>query len=480
MFVDREIELGELETLLTRPGAQFAVVYGRRRVGKTTLLLEWARRSQVPYVYWVAARQSSALLLRSFSQAIYNHAHPDTPADSAFTYPTWEMALREAATLSERGRLILIMDEFPYAAQSEGALPSLLQNAWDHAFKPTRTVLVLAGSLVGMMIDLLGYHAPLYGRMTAQLDLKPLPFRALAQFYPRYPAAERVAVYAILGGIPAYLETFDDRMSLAQNVRERLFSVSSIFQNEALFLLQDEVREVTSYLAVIRAIGEGAHTLDEIAKTCGLAKNHVSTYLSRLQDLTFVRREVPVTVRPGRRTTSGRYVLADAYLRFYFRFIAPNQALLEQGLLNRVWERIAEELRAFVGMTAFEEICRTWTLEQAATGHLPFLPDAVGRHWAADCEVDVVAINWRQRQILLGECKWGTSHVGRSVIRTLIEEKTPRVLARLEGEWHTHYAFFARTGFTEAAQQEAAKSRASTVDLAQLDGDLNLTKLSSQ
>jgi uncharacterized protein len=472
MFVNRETELAALNALLARPGAQFAVVYGRRRVGKTTLLLEWARRSGLPYVYWVAARQSSALLLRSFSQAIYNHAHPDAPADLSFTYPTWEMALREAAALGEGGRLILIVDEFPYATQSESALPSLVQSAWDHAFKPTQTVLVVAGSLVGMMIDLLGYHAPLYGRMTAQLDLKPLPFRALAQFYPHYPAAERLAVYAILGGIPAYLETFDDRVSLAQNVRERLFGVSSIFQNEALFLLQDEVREVTNYLGVIRAIGEGAHTLDEIARISGLAKNHVSTYLARLQDLTFVRREVPATVQPGRRTTSGRYVLADAYLRFYFRFIAPNQALLEQGLLNRVWELIAKELRAFVGSTAFEEICRTWTLRQAAAGRLPFLPDAVGRHWAPDCEVDVVAVNWRQRQILLGECKWGAEPVGRSVVRTLIEEKTPRVLVRLEGEWQTHYCLFARAGFTEAAQQEAVGAGARTVDLAQLDQDL--------
>ena len=478
MFVDREPELEALDVLLARPGAQFAVVYGRRRVGKTTLILEWARRSGLPFVYWVAARSSSTLLLRSFSQAIYNHAHPDTgdarpsAADPLFTYPTWEMALREAAALGQDRRMILVMDEFPYVAQSESALPSLLQNAWDHHFKFTQTVLVLAGSQVGMMIDLLGYHAPLYGRMTAQLGLKPLPYRALGQFYPRYTAAERVAVYAILGGIPAYLEKFSDGVSLSQNVRDQILSVSSIFQNEALFLLQDEVREVTNYLAVIRAIGEGAHTLDAIAKTSGLAKNHASTYLARLQDLAFVRREVPVTVPPGKRTTQGRYVLADAYLRFYFRFIAPNQALLEQGLYNRLWELIAEEMRAFVGMTAFEEICRTWTLQQAAAGRLPFVPDAVGRHWSPECEIDVVTIHWRQKQILLGECKWSTDPVGPNVVRGLIEERAPRVLERLTGEWQTHYAFFSRAGFTDAAKEEAAKVDARMVDLAQLDREL--------
>lgn len=472
MFVDREAELEALDALPARPGAQFAIVYGRRRVGKTTLVLEWVRRSGLPFVYWVAARESSTLLLRSFSQAIYNHTHPEAPADPLFTFPTWEMALREAAALGRDGRMILVLDEFPYAVQSESALPSLLQNAWDHHFKHTQVVLVLAGSQVGMMIDLLGYHAPLYGRMTAQLDLKPLPFRALAQFYPHYTAAERVAIYAILGGIPAYLETFSDNLSLSENVREQIFSVLSVFRNEALFLLQDEVREVNSYLAVIRAIGGGAHTLDMITMASGLPKNHVSTYLARLQDLTFVRREVPVTVPPGRRTTQGRYVLADAYLRFYFRFIAPNRALLEQGLYNRLWELISEEMRSFAGGTAFEELCRTWTIQQAAAGKLSFLPDTVGRHWSPDCEIDVAAINWRERQILLGECKWGTDPVGRNVIRDLVEQRGPRVLKRLEGEWRAHYILFARAGFTDAAREEAAQAGAVMIDLAQIDRDL--------
>lgn len=469
MFVDREKELAALNKVLARPGAQFAVVYGRRRVGKTTLILEWARRSQIPFVYWVAARESSALLLRSFSQAIYNHAHPGSPADALFTYPTWEMALREASALGENGRVILILDEFPYATQSENALPSLLQNAWDHAFKPTQTVLVLAGSQIGMMVDLLGYNAPLYGRMTAQLALNQLPFGALAKFFPRYDAAERMAVYAILGGIPAYLEKFSDQMSVAANIREQILTPPTIFQNEPLFLLQDEVRETANFLAVLRAIGEGAHTLDEITLASGLQKNHVSTYLARLQDLRYVVREVPVTIPEGKRTTYGRYILADAYLRFYFRFLAPHRNLLEQGLLNRLWELISEGLRAFVGGTAFEEVCRSWTLQQAASGRLPFIPDAVGSHWSKDAQVDIVAINWREKAILLGECKWGADTVGRSIIRELIE-KTPRVVPGVD--WKVYYAFFARAGFTDAARSEAASVNALIIDLEALDADL--------
>lgn len=473
MFIDRETELSALNAIISRRAPQFVVVYGRRRVGKTTLLVEWAKRSGVRQLYWVAARESPVLLLRTFSQSIYNYAHPTQPADPLFTYPTWEMALREAALLAEHERLILIIDEFPYLAEASQAIPSLLQNAWDHAFKSTQIILVLAGSQIGMMVDMLGYRAPLYGRATAQLGLKQLPFRAVRQFFPRYTAEQCVAIYAMLGGIPAYLERFSDSISLAANVREQILSLTSIFQHEPMFLLQDEVRDPANYLAVIRAIGEGAHTLDEITLRAGLAKNHVSTYLTRLQDLTFVERQVPATLPKGKRTTQGRYVLTDAYLRFYYRFLAPNRILLEQGLHNRLWELISNGLRAFVGQTAFEEICRTWVIEQAVAGHLPFLPDVVGRHWSADCEIDFVAIHWTQRKILLGECKWGANDVGVDVVRSLIEERGPRALQRLPGEdWEVLYLFFARVGFTDPARHYAQAAGARLLTLEEIDADL--------
>ena len=268
-FVGRRRELAELNTLLGEPGPQFLILYGRRRVGKTTLLLHWAQESGVPFVYWVANRLSPALQLRSFSQALYNAAHPETPADAEFTYPTWEMALAQAVDLAAERRLILILDEFPYVAEAEPGLPSVLQNTWDHRLKATQIFLVLAGSHIGMMTGLLHYHAPLYGRFTAHLHLKPLPFAATAEFLPRYPAAERVAVYAILGGIPAYLERFDSALDLADNVKRHICRPTGIFRVDPLFLLQDQVREPRNYLSVLHAIGGGAHTLAEIAEASG-------------------------------------------------------------------------------------------------------------------------------------------------------------------------------------------------------------------
>ncbi len=301
------------------------------------------------------------------------------------------MALREAARPAVDRQFVLILDEFPYAAQAEPGLASLVQNAWDHHFRQTQLFLVLAGSHMGMMTKLMHYQAPLYGRFASHLHSKPLPFAVTAEFFPHYTAAERVAVYAILGGIPAYLERFDDRVSIAENVRRRIFRV------DPLFLLQDQVREPRNYPSILHAIGGGKHTLDEISKASGLAKQNASTYLGRLADLYFVERRAPVTLPPRRCGPSrqGRWHLRDPYLRFYFRFVSPNQRALELELMDAVWGDVRAQLRAFIGMTAFEELCREWVLIQARSRRLPFaglqgnpfVPEDVGSHWGPDVQV---------------------------------------------------------------------------------------------
>ena len=190
-----------------------------------------------------------------------------------------------------------------------------------------------------------------------------------------------------------------------------------------------------------------------------------------MEKLRLVERRLPATIPPERRQISrtSRYHLADPYLRFYYRFIAPNLNLVEQDLAGLLWDRIAEQFRAFVGMTAFEDLCREWTLARARAGQLPFPPEIVGSHWSRVAQVDVVAINWREKAILLGECKWGVDVVRRPVVRELVEKTALVVPGR---DWQVHYAFFARAGFTEAARSEGEAVNAQLVDLAALDADL--------
>jgi hypothetical protein len=221
----------------------------------------------------------------------------------------------------------------------------------------------------------------------------------------------------------------------------------------------------------------GNHTPAEIAGVTGLTSSNLPPYLTRLRDLGLIERRVPATIPPDQRrtTTRSRYHLRDPYLRFYFRFIEPHLDLVEQELTDILWERIGEQFRAFVGLTAFEDLCREWTLVQARAGRLPLTPEHVGSHWSADAQVDVVAINWQDRAILLGECKWGADPVDRAVVRELIE-KAPKVAPG--PAWRVHFAYFARAGFTDAARSEAEAAGALLVDMARLDDDLRAALVS--
>jgi AAA+ ATPase superfamily predicted ATPase len=236
-------------------------------------------------------------------------------------------------------------------------------------------------------------------------------------------------------------------------------------------LIGDLVRETRTYEAVLRAVATGAHTPAETAAVTGLASSNLSPYLARLRELGLIERRIPATIPPDQRrtTTRSRYHLRDSYLRFYFRFIEPNLELVELELIDELWGRISQQFRAFVGLTAFEDLCREWTLVQARARRLPFSPEMVGSHWSPDSQVDVVAINWRDKAILLGECKWGVDTVGRSVIRELVD-KSSRVVPG--HDWAVHYAFFARSGFTDAARAEADLVGAKLVGLERLDADL--------
>lgn len=477
MLIDRERELDELDILLKAPSARLVAVVGRRRLGKTTLLIHWARMSQQPYLYWVASQFPSPDLLRQFSQQIWQHGNPGKRAPRTFSYEDWSQALEELAQLCQTERHIVILDEFPYAVDSEPGLPSALQNAWDHHLKFSNVCMVLCGSHVGMMEQLMDAHAPLYGRMVGPLRVAPLPFTALRAFFPGYDVEQRVAVYAILGGVPAYLEQFSDDVSLSENVRQHLFHETGLFRTDPNYLVGEQVRDLKNYQAVLTAIAGGARQPAEIGLAAGLPhRSSADPYLARLIEMDYVRRELPVTVAPQKQPTSrlGRYVLSDHYLRFYFRFVRPNLTLLAQGLYDQVWDHIAAQLRAFIGMTAFEELCQAWVLNQARAGRLPFAVEQVGAHWAANAQVDVVAISWREKALLLGEAKWGLDAVRRSVIRELIETKTSKVLESLPDAgagWAVHYAFFARAGFTDTARQEAAAHDALLVDLETLDED---------
>jgi AAA+ ATPase superfamily predicted ATPase len=477
MFVNRETEMAFLSAMLERKrpsAAQLILLYGRRRVGKTVLLRYWAENSGLTHTYWAAEKEPALLQRRKLFARVLGVETGQAP-----TFDTWADCWRAMAAVLGDRRHILILDEFPYAAESDPAMLSSLQHAWDQHFKASHLVIVLCGSHIHAMETLQARQSPLFGRLTGQWHLQPLHFADLRWFLPTWAAEARVAAYAIVGGVPAYLEWLDPERSLSDNISQVILAPGSMFIAEPAFLLYDEVREPRTHLAILQAIGAGHHTLSDIANAALVGRSHLTAYLARLQELRLVERRLPVTIPPShrRRSRKGHYHLNDPYFRFYFRFIAPHHDELTYRS-ERVLPLIREGMRAFVGATAFEDLSRQWVYRQGRAGQLPFEPEEVGSHWSRGVQVDVVAVNWRQRAILLGECKWGEERVGRALLRELIETKTPRVLAALPDTgtgWTVHIAFFARAGFTEAAQAEAEGHPATLVDLERLDTDLQET-----
>lgn len=477
-FVGRSRELALLDDLNQKPGAKFLVMYGRRRVGKTRLLTHWTDTRDALALYWVASQTSASNLLASFSQALQQFIQPDVEVDHRFTYPTWDMALEQIAVLAQKaaqeGPLVLILDEFTYALQADSSLASVLQNAWDHRLQQTALFLIISGSHVHMMqAQAHSARAPLYGRASARLHLRPLPYGALPRFFPEYEPDALVALYAILGGIPAYLELFDPTASLSENIQHTLLTPHSLLQADALLFLHEQFDEPRNYAAIMEAIAHNSRTRGDIAEYLNLSPNLVGRYLSTLVELGIVERRLPVTTRPTGASRQGRYYLADPYLRFYFRFIAPRLDQIERHRTAQTLAYVRDHLREFVGSHAFEELCRDWVGLVGDQGRLPFYPERVGSYWGSDAQLDVFALNEDDKTALVGECKWGASPVGKNVVDKLARQ-APKGISHLRDshKWTTYLYLFARAGVTDEAAQRAAELNMTVVTLAELDHGL--------
>lgn len=469
-FVARERELALLNDLHHQPGAQFLVLYGRRRIGKTALITHWGEQIQAPFLYWMATQTSATNQLRQFSQALFQFLNPGAAVTPVFSYPSWDTALAEVARLAAKQRVVVVLDEFTYVMQADPEVPSLIQKAWDHHLKQSQAFLVLTGSLAGIIQrTALDCQAPLYGRATAGLKLQPLGFGALTVLLPRYDSEQRVAVYTITGGVPAYIELFDDRHNILQNL-QRIVTPANVMLSDAVFLLHEQLDEPRNYVAVLEAIAAGFHTLTDIATMAGIDRSNIAKYLGVLRELGYVDRLTPATVRRPEQSRQGRYVIVDPYLRFYYRFLAPHRSAIEQGRVRQAVSQLYDHLLDFIGTHTFKELCREWVAVKAEMGEMPFLPEQTGSYWSKAAQVDVVAVNWRTRDVLLGECKWGKQAVGRDVVEALWR-KTDEVLPP-PVDWRVHYAFFARDGFTPAARAAAEERGAQLVTLAELEADM--------
>lgn len=397
------------------PESAFVPVYGRRRVGKSELLVHLLKDR--PGVYFVGQRAPAAMQIAGFLATAAEAIREPLLAGRATG--DW----REALTLTidrwtGSGKLTLVLDEFQWMVEASPELPSVLQELWDRRWRDNgRVMLVLCGSYVGFMErEVLGERSPLFGRRTAQIHLKPFPLREARLFHPSWSLADSARAYAICGGIPAYLRIFDPGRSIEGNIRATLLDEFAPLYREPDFLLREELRDLPNYYATLVALAHGSKTMGEIGKASGIPDRSLPYYLNQLVELGYVRRRHPLTGgAPNPRHV--RFTLDDGLLRFWFRFVFPNTASLGQFGGARVFaERIRPQMPSFYGV-AFEALCREalplmYAEEDTVTNA------EIGEYWDRDVQIDVVGIRddgWTD----LGECRWGDPGSARALVDDL-------------------------------------------------------------
>ncbi|OZG66557.1 ATP-binding protein [Bifidobacterium eulemuris] len=425
MFVGREHELRALRRQWERDNFQMMVILGRRRVGKTALLDEFSKNKRT--LYFTASQQTSTNNLRDFSRVI--NAFFNQPSATP-QFSTWGDAFDYViakAKAQPRERILLVFDEFPYAALSEQSLPSTLQIAIDHGFNDTNVMMVLCGSNEGFMeSEVLGYKSPLYGRRTGQIRLKPFNAFEAAHMLEFASTEDKVRYYATFGGTPYYLKQIRPDLSFEQNVTELMFDTSGLLYEEPLMLLRQELRDPTVYNSVMNAIGAGATRQNVIADQAGVSPaSAVSKYLKVLEDLGLIERQVPFGEDPSR-SRKGLWRIRDPFFAFWHRFVGPHMASIENGT-GETAARTAvfgPALDTYVGQQ-FETICQQWITRANGEGDLPFLASEFGKWWGGDprtreqADIDVIAANRSEGRLLLGECKWKNSLNVADTIATL-------------------------------------------------------------
>jgi AAA+ ATPase superfamily predicted ATPase len=461
MFYGRDWEISEFERLYRAGTFQMVIVYGRRRVGKSALISRFVQGTgeaeEKRAVFFTAIESDSRRNLEVFSRALMKLRG----IRGEISFSRWEEAFDEAAALAAGEPLVLVIDEYPYLAQAERSISSLLQHYCDTVFRGLPLMIILCGSSMSFMENqVLGYQSPLYGRRTAQMKIEAFDYRDSAAFVPAYSLEEKALVYGLTGGIPKYLELFDDSLSLKENVIKNFFSPTGYLYEEPSNLLKQELREPVKYNLIIEAVAKGATRLNLIATKTGLETSAVANYIASLMSLGIMRKESAVTEEKNKRKTL--YRLADTMFVFWYRYVLGNEFSIQTGEAPSLYDaEVAPDLSRFMG-AIFETMCRQYLAAlNGEEGRLPFKIRQMGRWWGSspaartEEEIDIVGVNEKSSAALFCECKFRNEAADASVLKALMEKAS-----RWSGYPRKYYMLFSKSGFTPALREAQKQDEA--------------------
>jgi len=456
-FVNRSEELAALQRRFDTGEGQLFTLWGRRRVGKTLLLLEFARDKR--HLYFEATSGTRNDQLADFSDRL-----AEATGRAPLTVPDWRTGLDAVADWAREGPLVLVLDEFQFIARENRDIGSLINVWWRERGEQLPIFLVLSGSEVGFFErEVVNYSATTYGRRAGQLRLRPFRPRDVELFLPSWSAEEKIAAYAVFGHMPYYLAHVREQDGLERNILDLVLRPDGLLHEEARLLLDQELPDASAYFSVLRAIAAGQTRVSEIAQRTGIkgGTSRVSQMLELLRNLWLVERQFPVTVRNPERSRQSFYRITDPYLRFWFRFVLPAQGRLAdgEGAERHLRGRVLPQLDEFVSAPAFEEVCQDWLRRETDAA-------AVGWWWGrvretrgsslrdVERELDAVCVDDDGEVKAIGSCKWTSGPVDYrekakldALAGHLVPDGPPPQLF-----------FFGRSGFDEQLEREAAAS----------------------
>ena len=457
-FYCREEELRKLNERYEDDRFECIVIYGRRRVGKTALINEFCKDK--PTVFFSALNTTGKENLEMLSKAIMSYERPG--AESAPVFQSYDSALDELTELSKEKRIVFVIDEYPYLVKAKPAISAMLQHLIDHKWKDSKMYMILCGSSMSFMENqVLGQESPLYGRRTGQFKIEPLNYKETAVFHPDLSNSDNALIYGITGGVPHYINKLDVRTNLDEALLANFFDRSCYLYEEPGNLLKQELREPAIYNAIIKAIAEGASRLNDITMKVGEENAVCSKYLKTLIDLGIVRKETPITEKPGKKTI---YLLADNFFRFWYRFVPVNISAIDSGRMAKIYPHaVKQHLSDYMGLT-FEKMCQQYLLYYA--DDLPIELSQIGQWWGPDTkqrkqiQIDIVGTPVEGQEYIIGSCKYRNEKIGTDELKLLKEYAS----GFGKGSRY-HYYIFSKSGFTDGLLQAMERGEVTLVSL---------------
>jgi len=454
MFVGRKKELASLEAVYGKDGFGMSIIYGRRRVGKSTLIREFVKDKKV--IFYTATKVGAERNLELFSRQVSNALDPAysnaafPSVESVFDFITYKLRGKEEKT-------VLVIDELPYWAEKEEALLSILQKYIDVEWMDKQMMIILCGSTLSFMEKkVLSEKSPVFGRRDSQIKLEPFNYRESSLFVPNYSAEDKAVCYGVTGGVAKYLSLFDSSRSLDENIIRLFFHTDGYLFDETRNLLTQEFSDVAVVNNIIEQIALGENSLNVIAAKVHERDTTVLYSLEKLIAVGLVEKRNCITEEKNKKKT--QYVLKDHMFRFWYRFIPKAVSVIEMGEGQVYYKKIVKpQIHSFMG-SIFEEICRYYTLEQGITGIFGSFITETGTWWGVEqmidengkryhqsADIDVVGISTVEKTAVVGECKFKNEKIDREVFDTLV-----RRAKLLSGNYHVlKYLLFSLSGFTK-------------------------------